>query len=533
MFDLVKKIDLKYFYFFSLSIFTLIVYSSIRPGADQLIQFGSALNFIDHGSFEYTYINENGEIIRNWVYDWPVFYRIYILPILLISGKNIEVTCIISMILSYFIFVLSLGFLLKRSNINQNNTVLKILLVAFPLSFVPIRYFSDIDLIALSFLFFAIGSVLEYTFYSNKIFYLILSVVLTGFLPVVRYAYAVNCIVLTIIIIYVLLFIRKKSMRYVVLLTIPVSSIMSLLWNPYFVNKSNAYTTEIHSVVQNETIYFWLKPFYAPIFNAFYPDYIIMSLLKKFPSLYEKFAVSTLTSFMIISLIIFVFIINLFIKQLKSLKNIFNPENRFSITMLIVLLSNLLFYVILYRNEYYTYNEIHNDIFMYKSLGVVSRYFGPIYLTFILFSISVYFLSRNKILKYLFLSSFVLGFLHFLYLRTVYHPFNREENMNIVNNPKGSYKDLMNINNIILEEKQPVYFVDSISESNDNIRQLGPRNIARASGCLELKTTNVKKLKNLGIKKYILAKRNSEFNDLEKGIIYIGTHYSLKETYVK
>ena len=80
--------------------------------------------------------------------------------------------------------------------------------------------------------------------------------------------------------------------------------------------------------------------------------------------------------------------------------------------------------------------------------------------------------------------SLVFGFCHSLYLTNNFS-YKRSENMKIVNLPKGSYEDCINIYNIIKRKeskKQKGLFVEGYLQDSSTYRQLKPKSMAVALG---------------------------------------------------
>ena len=120
----------------------------------------------------------------------------------------------------------------------------------------------------------------------------------------------------------------------------------------------------------------------------------------------------------------------------------------------------------------------------------VNRYFAPIHIATYL--LAIYYLVKNnsRFFKILLFAAIGFGSLHFLYLRTVYHPFSRTANMDIVNNPPGSYQDNQTIGQIIKEERNNklVYYSSQIvnEKGSVNYRQANPNLFALANGAIIL-----------------------------------------------
>jgi hypothetical protein len=260
--------------------------------------------------------------------------------------------------------------------------VLALIFIFAAITTAPIKYMGDSDMFALGFALLSLSFLIKhFNNESNKIF-IILFFITVALLPQIRYAYVP--ISLSLILLYFITsFFNNKCFNkwQLGLLVFPALSFLKTFTNPYFLGTADRYTntsTETIQVVTEKAI-IWLKPFYAPFFNSFYPDYILVSFGLKQPELWAKIAVYIFAGFAIASLgILIVVLLNYFGKK-PSIKNLFKGDKISETGLLFIAFSTLAFFILIQYQYAYKFSEINSETILYKSLGVVNRYYAPIH----------------------------------------------------------------------------------------------------------------------------------------------------------
>jgi hypothetical protein len=518
-------------FFLSVSIQAWTYFSHHRVGSDQMIQIGTAVGFLDEGKFNLEFArNIECDIEKRKIFEWPYFERILAVPILILTNKNPETTYLILKTVSFAFILFSLIFFLSTIYIARKRLLIALLIVFSSFALAPFKSLGDSDMFAVGFTFLALSFFLKHFQESKNNKWIILFFLTIAILPQIRYAFIPASI--TLLGLYIITsFIHKKSFKimHLIFISIPFLSLISIVSNSYFIKQSARNTAVIEIIKVDESIW-WMKSFYAVFFNAFIPDYIIISFTQKFKVFYENSALFIFASFSLISIIILIYILYYYFKKQSSILKLFNYEKLPETILMIVLFSDLLFYIFLGRNSSGSLKELYSETIVYGKLAVMNRYFGLMHFLILFLSIIFIFKYKSKLFKGFIYTSIFFGTLHFFYLRTVYHPFDRKYNMNIVNSPAGSYYDIQQIGEILRYEKKQkkVYFAHDFGSSieEENFRQITPRLIAMANHVVLLNSLDGL---NKEITKYNSIYYSSMGNNLNQDweLVYKGNVYHL------
>ena len=268
----------------SIFIYAFNVYSAQRVGSDHLHQLGSAVNFIEGNGFTKLSTQDFNHIDKVDVNAWPYFYRIVSTPVLLITNKNIEITFYIVLVLGYAFFLFSLLYFINKLEIQYKQRIMFLACILIPIITSAIKYGGDIDLFSVGVTLLSLTFLIDYWYKDQKLKYIILFSVFVALLPQMRYAYIPQTLAFIMFFMLVHFFSGKlmKNKSHYLFLFLPVISLVQIIQSPYFQKTSSRLVKgSENSFFQLENFQLWLKPFYAPFFNSFFPDYIIVSFLKK------------------------------------------------------------------------------------------------------------------------------------------------------------------------------------------------------------------------------------------------------------
>ena len=489
-----NKYSLIVAFLFAMLAYGYLNYTSARVGSDQMVQLGTAVNFLEGNGFSQLNASEIGQVEQTKVLAWPYFYRILAVPVLLITNKNVELSFLLLGVFSFGLLLLATAFFIQQMPIKKPRWLIGLLFILAPFMLNPFKYPADSDALALAFTLFGLAYLFRYFFTTQKTKDLLLFAICVALLPQIRHAYVPQAIAFILFFLLLTIVHRKKvKMADLLSLVLPLISLAIAFSSPYFQSLSGKYLADPEAIARiTEGTRTFLPRFYAPFFNSFFPDYILVTFLQRFPALYEKTAVPVLSLFALVSLvIIFAILYFFFVKteEPKKLGSYFKYPKITETGLLFIAATHLVFYLFLYRSKFYFLEEILSPNLNYQSLAVVNRYFAPIHIS--IFILAVFYLIKYKhwFFKILVFSSLAFSLLHFTYLRTmVYHPTDRQANMDIVNLPEGSYNDIVKIGKLIKEEKKTktTYFISGVEHGADNFRQIKPPIFAIANGAILL-----------------------------------------------
>ncbi|MFW5803687.1 MAG: hypothetical protein ACOCWG_00480 [bacterium] len=525
------RLKINILFFFAIIVYSWLAYTTIRVGSDDLRQLEASINFIHGYGFSILSIGESGSIITHKLLAWPYIYRILAVPFLLLTNLNIELSFILLLISSFAFLIYSIQFFIKNISLPYTITIRASFLFFSPFLIVPFKAMGASDMIALACLIISVAYFI--VFFNNKgvnnkaifLFFIFLSI-----LPHIRYAY-VPLSMSGILLYCITIFYNKNRFHkiHLVYILIVGTSLFFILTNEYFVSTSDRYVLSSTTKTAEDT-FFWLKPFYAPFFNAFVPDYIIVSFGQKFTSLWLTIAPYVFLCMSICSFIIMGMLMYYYISNSRNFASLWKKEKLIETGLFVIIFSTLLFYVIIYRNHSYTYNEIISSKILYKNLSVVNRYFAPIYLSTLILALIYSIKKQSKFFAYLLIILCLFSVTHFIYMRTIYHPYSRDINMTIVNKPPGSYADSKKIGTIIKENRKDnlVYVINDVENVKANCRQITPILFARANGAI---ASHFKNTENISIRNkqewYYITFADKEINNSKWKLAYKGSIYSL------
>lgn len=454
-----------------------------------------------------------------------------------ITGANVELSFLMLEIIAFAFLLLSIGYFIKNINLDKKKIILGLIFLFSAINTAPIKSMGSSDLFALGFSLLAIIFLLKVFNENEKLKYTLLFFVTVALLPQIRYAYVPVSMAFIVLYFMVLYFNKsifsKKWLCSFVLL--PIVSLISVVTNPYFIKISSRYSeggVYIPEIIEQKIL--WLKPFYAPFFNSFFPDYILVSFGLRNQTLWAHIAYFVFLFFALISIAILVVLLINYLKNVKSIKSLFTMQKLPETSLFVLLASTILFYFLIYRNSAYTHSEIQSNLILYEKLAVVNRYFGPIHIASYLLAIMYIVKYNSRFFKLLIFASVLFGFSHFVYLRTVYHPFSRTTNMDIVNNPPGSYYDIQNIGKIIKESRahKTVFYTSEITNAKGsvNYRQMSPNLFAMANGAVMLSADA--RLDAFDANKHHVYRSDFNTTEIDSDIwelVYSGNIYSLWE----
>jgi hypothetical protein len=496
--DKIKSLLAKKQIVWMLFAFAVIIYSyqtltTSRVGSDQMIQLATAANFIDGNGFVVQSAENLSDISSEKVLSWPYFYRLVALPVLFITGSNVELSYLILEIIAFGLLLFAIWYFIKNCNLENRNVILSFVFLFVAIPIAPVKYMADSDMFALGFALLALSFLIEALKDKKRIKYIILFFISIAMLPQIRYAYVPVSIAFILLFFLVLYFNKSEFTKKwtFIFIIIPIISLIFVLTNPYFLGTAEKYTvTSTAQISQIEQPIAWIKPFYAPFFNSFFPDYILASFGQKAPELWAIIVLPVIAIFIISSLIILVFLLLNYFRRSKNISYLFSKEKLPETGLFVLVFSTMTLFLIIYRNFAYSKSQLLSATILYEKLAVVNRYFGPIHVAVYLLAIINIVKYNSKFFKLIIFVSVLFGLFHFAYLRTVYHPFNRTNNMDIVNNPPGSYNDAVEIGDIIKREKKTksVFYTSLITNDKEdvNYRQINPNLFALANGAIML-----------------------------------------------
>ena len=464
----------------SLSYLLFIIFNRIRLGSDQLRQLGSSVNFLTGNGFTQSFFDGN-IITLSSVDDWPLFYRVFCIPFLLLF-KNLEFVYLLVLLCSYILLILSINEIITRFFLNTNNkkAALNLIFISIAFCLSPFRFGSEIDIFSLSFVFFLQTKVYDYFKNGNK--KIDLSLILFFLFLLINSRYAYLPFVLMFLAFLLVLDLAQKSLNKNLL--IKTSGVFLILVNIFYLTQS-AYFQKTTSMITDSSASgntYW-SYFYSFGFNSLFPDYVVLNLIVKT----LKFDLSNYYLLFVIPVFLTsIFLVCLIIKT--ALERFKKGDSDFISLELLLVFSgsfNLLNMIYIF-GSFKTYNKEQVDSIysiMYSGLSVNNRYLILTFASFFILMVCYSFFSK-KIFPVLIFMSVVFGVTHDAYLGFKYH-FSRNKNMDFINNPKGSYSDCIEINKIISKESiipQKQLFVQCYPNDSLNFRQITPHKLVVSSG---------------------------------------------------
>lgn len=463
--------------------FLYLIYATltrVRLGSDQLNQIGSTINFLKGNGFSVAFFN-GSNITFETLYSWPLFYRIICIPFLFLN--NIEYIYLFIKIFAYCILIYSLCQIFYRSFKDRRLINISINIVFFSIAFcfAPFGFGSEIDIFCVSFVLLVITKTNDYFQNEKKPAHLFFIFLYLFLLLNSRYAYLP--FVALYLVFLLLLDIKYKTISKYLFLKIfyysmLILNLILLIINPYFQKTASSFQGA------SNTISSYWSFFYSVGFNSLFPDYIALNFLYKFFDFdFVKNYLYFVIPVSLISITIFLFL------SYKVLKGLLKNKSSFYTIKFLLFISGLFNLITLV----YIYGLTHNYglsqntsiySFIYSGLAIHDRYLS---LTFSCFFILLIFYGLKHSIKHiqvLLLASLVFGLCHSLYLTKTFS-YKRNENMNIVNLPRGSYEDCIKIYSLIKSNKyknKNGLFIQGYLQDSLSHRQLKPKSMAVALG---------------------------------------------------
>lgn len=464
----------------SFSYLLFIIFNRIRLGSDQLRQLGSSVNFLNGNGFSQA--NFDGkEVFFSTVDDWPLFYRIFSIPFLMLF-EDLEFAYLSILVSSYIFLIISIHEIIKRIFFKKTNKkyALNLIFISIAFCLSPFRFGSEIDVFSMSFIFFLLVKVYDYFNNGNKVIDLSLIFFLFFVLVNSRYAY-LPFVLLFLSFLLVLDLIQKSFLKNlltkIVGTLLILFNIVYLTQRPYF-QKTSAMIVEASSAGNTYWSYF-----YSFGFNSLFPDYVVLNLfVKTFKfNLTNNYLIFVLPVFLISTALVSL----LLTTASKRLKNMKDKFISLEILLLFAGFLNLINIIYIFGvSKSYSEKQIGSIYsIMYSGLSVNNRYLILTFASFFILTVCYSTLSK-KIFQILIFMSILFGISHDIYLGFKYS-FSRAKNMSIVNYPTGSYNDCLEINKIISNENispQNQLFIRCYPNDSLNFRQITPHKLVVASG---------------------------------------------------
>jgi len=513
----IKKID----YFITqnikiISIFLIILaillqthvrYTNNRMGSDQLLQISSANSFIHgHGfSIANASVKDLSKTNYKALTSFPYGYGLLMSPLLIITNNNYELS---ELILAFFGLILLFVFLYKLLLILSNYTnkyLIPLIFLFWAFTYTPFRHLGVPDILSLSLyvttIYYSSKLILSFDDFKNKKKYLYAVVIgIIAFLcSFVRYAYYPLTLLIPLTFIGITIFYNKKFWKIASIITIVTVGLVLL---QIF---STTYTQETSEMMVTGVLHLKGLLLCTGIFsNAFFADNIIFNFFLKYTGAIN-IPIWLFTIYSIISLLIFIFLVIGIIQIIRKYFNsIFktkkiNPLPLIIIFSSITILTTLLFYIFLYIQKDINLEEFFNKNYLYKYMAIVSRYYAPIFLftqicTFLFITLKPNIIN-NKIKSFfslIIILAFIYNLSHWAYLRTKFSIYDRQVNMELMNNPKSSINDFNKLQVIFKKNKIPIVYVFNNEEQKRNFRQLNTIYYAMANGIPILNFSNMK-----------------------------------------
>lgn len=523
-----KKIFLKYL-IRSVSCLYIVFtnFTRIRVGSDQFNQLATARNFLNNKGFVLSYFDGN-QIYDVFLWRWPYLYRVISLPFLLIF-KNPEISFLMIRVLAIFFLIFSLSKIFKILFCSKGlASAINYVFLSVAFCSAPFGYGSEIDLISAALFLLLISYSYDYFVKSNNKKSIFILFILSILIINSRYAY------LPIILLYGLFFIAIDLYKKTFLSSIIIKSILAIIisLNVYILISNPYFSSSVETIIDisSSGLSLW-SIYYSILINAFFPDITLISFLFKF------FGQTVLNNYLFF--VVFYFGLSLFLfiyLVIITKKTKFKKEKKNLITLILIAGgSNLIsLFFVFGLDAVIPFSVINNiELLKYESLSSTNRYLVLFYIS--TYIIVLYFLieHRKTLLKVLLFSSIIFGLCHSIYLSNIYS-FSRVENMNVANNPSGSYKDCQEMNEFFILESD-AFYKQLFEINSDNYRQINPTFFAKANGLVIFKekpesdiTTKKNNLsENFRKIYYCDFTKNHDFNKNIYKCVYLGEYYSL------
>jgi hypothetical protein len=512
------------------------VYLYYRVGADQLLQIGSAVNFLKGNGFSLAYFFDSG-ITHLRLYSWPPLYSMVAVPLLWLSGNDVTVT-----VLTIYFFSFSLFFgaiKLFAETFFEDKMIVNSLLLFLSFSYAPLRSYGEIDILSVALYFIGVLAAIKIV-NTNKVElkWLLLCCAIMFLLPMSRYAYIPQAIVIPIAIFW--WYWKKGNLASGMKILLPLIvcftvGVALVIFNEYFYVKAAKYFALDGVLKLPKTPYAAPMPaithssgfsrLYNALFSGLFPDYIFLSFLKRF-SFYSRIVWWAMGA---------IFIVNIFIafKLFRYFKNELRKLNDKQITQLMLMLTivaNILLFMAIYRTKTMSVEQILSGDAFYRFMSVTTRYVAPAAISTLFVIFYLAFGSSHLWAKVIVGFSVAFGLVYFVYNKASFSIYDREKNLYYSNLPYGSTNELMALRERLKNIDNAVFLRDDTEQVD---RQISAVHIAKSVGLPiadEWVHTNLvfeRKMRIvMSFKEYQKAYQSHRTSTVFKGRLY---HYVLVE----
>jgi hypothetical protein len=474
-------------FIFAVSLFSYRIFIAERVGTDDLVQIGTAVNFIDGYGFVQLNGGANATVTRQFFYDWPYALRVIHVPLLLLTSKDVETTILLSKVFGFIVLLLGFASVIAASGIPNKQSVMVWVFFCSPLVYAPVRYMGAVDLLTLGGSLFALSCLFFYFSEGRRVKHLVPFIICVALLPHCRYAYVPQTLMW--LLLFVVVSIAKGGVvrSHIVALGIAVLGLVTAMSNPYFSSTSSKSMSSNLVAETAESFLLPIVPSYAVFFNALIPDFMIIHAARKLlPDLSSGYVALMMLSFAIISMLLLARLAFQFLNRGWRMAPYLEGQKLLELLLVAFILCDLIFYLYLFRATSYTPDVVSSEQFSYKHLAVVNRYSAPMQVAALLLFLFYSELHRDRLLRMALVVSVLFGSVHLLYLSTVFDPLDRNLNMEKLNNPIGSYGDALMTGRLVREMKQEgmVYFIDEAKDVEGRYRQVTPWDMAKANAAV-------------------------------------------------
>ncbi len=481
-------LKLLFAFLFAVGLFSFQVFTAERVGTDDLVQIGTAVNFIEGHGFVQLNASNDGTIEAVKFFAWPYGLRIVHVPLLLLTSGDVETALLLSKVLGFIVLLGGIASVVLISGFTNWVTTLSWMFFFSPLVYAPVRYMGAVDLITLGISLFAISCLYRFFTRGGALLQLFLFSVAVALLPHFRYAYLPQALMLVLLFIVIALLRREKWRISMAFLIIPLLGIVTAVNNPYFLRgASRTIEGSVKTQGVEEACSIYVPRIYAVLANAIIPDFILLNWAKKLnPDMSVHFIAFLMLCLAIISSVLLLYLLIGYLDRGCNPMNYAADSKLLESILTAIIVCDMVFYAYLYWSAPYTCEQLTSEVFAYKSLAVVNRYFAPMQTIAVLLFMFYSYKKKYVVLRMAWLSMVLFGCFHFGYLRTVFHPTDREANMNLLNNPEGSYNDARRIGDLVrrMKTESLVYFGSYGRGAEESYRQVDPWVYAKANGAV-------------------------------------------------
>ena len=452
------------------------IFTREKPNTDELIQIGSAKNFLNGFGFCLKYFNGQYLIFKN-SFEWPLFYRVFSLPFILMFKNSILVIYILR-IFSFIILFTSFKFFFNSLYVGfKRNLAFNVCALFAAFSVAPFNYGSSIDIISVATFLLIVTFSFKYFYFGlrkKSLFILFFFIIL---LVNMRFAYVPKVMAFVAFIMVFDFFkngIKKNLLAKVFLLSVVIINICVIIFSDYFQSTSNNVIFE-----RDRDFYSYWNILYGLFVIPFFSDFTIYNFL------YKIFNFSLTSNYIYFVFSVGLFGIIIFSFMVKNIARVFIRNERpttFILSLLVFgcLINFTIIFIIYGFKTFYPMEKI-NDVYslIYSGLALYDRYLLLSSCCLFILSLHLALEINSRFFKALIVSSFIFSLAHSVHLSKKYS-ISRLKNTSFFSLPEGSYNDMENIYKII-SCKENVLFIDSLGNNKIN-RQLSPELIAQSNG---------------------------------------------------